>query len=148
MYRYLAIVLALLIAGCSTSNKSNNRSAPSMQELLQGKQRIACLVDDKLTLSEIKEIYKEDLERNTKKYNPVTKCDEYKAYIYRSLNKPIILGFDQNNKYVYSRDFSIITPSVNDKITWAKDAKAKDAKKAFDEGVNKGLVKMQKGELK
>ena len=142
MCRYLVVVFALLMAGCSTSNKSNNRPIPSMQELLQGKQRMACLIDDKLTLSEIKELYKEDFEENTKKYNSITKCDEYKAHIYRSLDKPMILGFDQSNKYVYSRDFSTLTPSADDKIIWVKDAK-----KAFDEGVAKGLVKVQKGEL-
>ncbi len=60
MCRYLVVVFALLMAGCSTSNKSNNGPIPSMQELLKGKQRMACLIDDKLTLSEIKELYKED----------------------------------------------------------------------------------------
>lgn len=142
MCRYLVVVFALLMAGCSTSNKSNNRPIPSIQELLKGKQRMTCLIDDKLTLSEIKELYKEDFEENTKKYNSITKCDEYKAHLYRSLDKPMILGFDQSNKYVYSRDFSTLTPSADDKIIWVKDAK-----KAFDEGVAKGLVKLQKGEL-
>lgn len=122
------ILPTIFLVGCSTystTSKSNVPDRPSARELLNGVSRLSYSIDDTLTLNDFKRLFKDDFIAQSKNLNPKTKCYEYKVHIYPSLNKPILVGFDKNENYVYSIDISSPMPEKRDKIVWVKEYRQK-----------------------
>jgi hypothetical protein len=132
--KILFVMCSMLLASCSTHTmRSENRlsNRPSATEAVNGMSRLSCLMNDALTLTDYKVLFKEDFDAKSKKYNPQTKCCEYEAHIYPSLNQPVLLGFDSNNQYAYFIDNRNSDPEKRGKVTWVKELK-KDLENTLD----------------
>ena len=121
----LLILAAVFLVSCSTPKRKISPLAKSISptEAINGMYRLTLLARDDVELIDFKRHYKNDFDEKSKKFNPQTSCYEYIAHPYPSLHKPVIVGFDRNEKYVYSVDISNNKPEMRKKILWVRDLK-------------------------
>lgn len=119
----LILIFGGFLSGCSTPKPQDNNKL-TVKQLQAGLLRILALTDENLDLDQIKEIYKEDFEESSKRFNPETKATEYKVYPYGRKNPPLFMGFDEKKRYVYTVGEKPSKSGKPPKILWAKDAQA------------------------
>lgn len=135
----IALILPIIfLVGCSTNpTKNENRMSdrPPASEILNGPGRLSYLMNDNLTLDDFKGLFKDDFNEKSKNFSPQTNCYEYRAHIYPSLNKPLLVGFDKSNQYVYHIDISSPKPENRNKVVWVKELR-KDMEKIVEAKMN------------
>lgn len=115
------LMSVLFLSGCNTVRQSiTSNDKLTFKQMQVGLLRIAALRDENLSLEQIKEIYKEDFDDSSRFFNSKTGATEYTVYPYTRKNRPVVLGFDQENRYAYFVDIKPSDPGYRSKIFWVK----------------------------